>query len=123
MENKTQKTVNKALIVLIQGMVLLYSFVSMLSKVASNFLKSDGFFSFSFLGTFIGMIIGLGVYAILWQIVLKKVDLTVAYANKGLVLLWSLLWSVVFFHEKISWNNVVGVVLVIVGIIMVTKND
>ena len=108
---------------LIQSLVFLYSLVSMLSKIASNVMQSYGFWSFAFIGLFGGMVLCLGVYAILWQQVLKKVDLISAYVHKSTTLLWSLLWSATMFRESIAWNNIVGVIVVIIGIILVTHDD
>ncbi len=106
----------------VQAMVIFYSLLSVLSKVASNYMKTGGLFSFGFLATVFAMFAGLGIYAILWQKVLKRVDLTVAYANKGVGLFWSLFWSVLLFHETVRWNNIAGIIIIVAGIIMVTKN-
>ena len=72
--------------------------------------------SFKFI-LFYGLeVVILGIYAILWQQVIKKYDLSVAYANKAVTLLWALLWSVLLFNEKLKWNHIVGVAIVMVGI-------
>ena len=44
--------------------------------------------------------------------------MSVAYANKAVTLLWALLWSVLIFHEKLQWNHIAGVAIVIVGIVV-----
>lgn len=123
MEQKTKKKTGFRMILLIQSMVFLYSLVSMLSKVASGQLNQHGFFSYQFILLVGTMFVCLGVYAILWQQVLKKVDLTTAYVHKSTTLMWSLLWSVTLFHESIKWNNVVGVLIIVVGIVLVTQDD
>ena len=111
------------MILLIQSMVFLYSLVSMLSKIASGYLGEDGIFSFPFLALFFSMVVGMGIYAILWQQVLKKAELTEAYVHKSMTLFWSLLWAVVLFQETIHWNNIAGIVIVVAGIVLVTKDD
>ena len=44
----------------------------------------------------------LGIYALCWQQVIKRVELSVAYANRAMALLWSLLWAVLLFGEQIT---------------------
>ena len=66
---------------------------------------------------------GIGVYAIFWQRVLKRVDLSVAYANKGIGILWTLVWSTLIFKESITLLNVVGIIVICVGVMVVTMNE
>ena len=65
----------------------------------------------------------LGVYAILWQQMIKRFDLSVAYANRSMAILWSLVWAVVFFHERITINNVLGVLIVLAGTVLVNTDE
>lgn len=118
-----KKKMNFKLTLLIQGIVFLYSLVSMLSKFASGVMENYGFWSYQFILFFGVMVCCLGIYALLWQQILKKVDLIAAYVHKSTTLIWSMLWSVTLFHETIEWNNVVGVLIVVAGIILVTQND
>jgi multidrug transporter EmrE-like cation transporter len=61
----------------------------------------------------------LGVYAILWQQLLKRFDLSIAYANKAMVLLWYMVWAMLIFKEKLVPKNYIGVLIVIAGIICI----
>ena len=61
----------------------------------------------------------LGVYAILWQQIIKRFDLSVAYANRSIALLWSMIWAVLLFHETVTVKNLIGVVIVIAGTMIV----
>ena len=100
--------------ILLQISFLIYSCSSIVAKLASgNEVMSLKFVLFYGLEVVI-----LGVYAILWQQVIKKFELSVAYANKAVTLLWALLWSVLIFHEKLQWNHIAGVAIVIVGIVV-----
>jgi drug/metabolite transporter (DMT)-like permease len=54
---------------------------------------------------------------------LKKFSLFVAYSSKGIVILWGLIWAVLFFQEKIKINNIIGAVIIIIGIVLVSKNE
>ena len=64
----------------------------------------------------------LGVYAILWQQILKKFDLSIAYANKAIGIVWSMVWAVVLFDDTITWKNICGVILVVVGTIILNSD-
>ena len=63
----------------------------------------------------------LGVYAILWQQVIKRFELSVAYANKAITLLWAIVWGVVIFGEKITLGKVAGIILVMIGIFILNS--
>ena len=108
-------TKNKVLSVFfLQGAVLIYSLTTVISKLVSDYkFLSPGFILFYLLDFAV-----LGIYAILWQQLLKRFELSIAYANKAMTLLWSLLWSVVLFAEKITAAKVFGVLLVIAGTII-----
>lgn len=56
------------------------------------------------------------LYAIIWQQVLKKLSLTVAYASKGVGIIYGMMWGVLIFKETITWNMIVGAVLVLIGV-------
>ena len=99
--------------------IVIYSCCSLCSKFASGY----PFLSFDFL-IFYGLsIFILGVYAVLWQLVLKKYELTVAYANKPISMLLSMVWGGLLFHETISWNMVLGAGIILLGIRMVVKDN
>ena len=68
-------------------------------------------------------IVILGVYALLWQQIIKRFDLSVAYANRSIALLWSMLWAVVFFHETVTIQNAIGAAVVIAGTIVVNTDE
>ena len=65
----------------------------------------------------------LGVYAIIWQQLLKKFDVSIAYANKAMGLLWSIVWAILIFNDTITIKNVIGVLIVIIGTIIVNNED
>ena len=104
-------------LVLLQAVVMVYTFATVIGKFAADSAEKQQGMQFLFLyGAEIAV---LGVYAIFWQQMIKKFELSVAYANRGLALLWSLLWAVLFFGEAITLQKVCGVALVIAGIIIV----
>lgn len=106
-------------IVKLQAVVIIYTLASIFAKLASG----EAFFSIKFI-VFIGLELAtLFVYAIAWQQVIKRTYLSVAYANREMYLLWSLLWAAVFFHNKITPANVAGCALVIAGTFLITGED
>ena len=94
-----------------------------MSGVAAKFASKFEFLSIGFITSYGIEIIILGIYAILWQQIIKKIDLSIAYANRSIALMWSMLWAFLFFGENISIKNMIGVIIVIVGTIIVNKND
>lgn len=103
--------------------ILLFSFTSVFSKMASvqynrQGLKSGLLYLFVFL-----MLLNCGVYAIVWQRVIKKFDLHVAYANRSVYLFWSQIWAVLIFQEHLTWNNIIGLLIVFAGVVIVSLND
>ena len=102
-------------ILILQIVVVIYT----LSSVVAKFATGKELFSFSFF-LFYGLeIVILGVYAILWQQMIKKFDLSVAYANRAMALLWSAIWAVVLFHEKLDGKQIAGILLVVLGTVIV----
>lgn len=102
-------------IIFLQLVIVIYT----CSSIAAKFAAAESLLSLRFC-LFYGIeIIILGVYAILWQQIIKRFELSVAYANRAMVLVWSMLWAVLIFHDRITVQNLAGVVLVIVGTVIV----
>lgn len=105
-------------IVLLQGVIVIYTVSSIMSKKAS----ASGGDPLRFL-FFLGMeFAALGVYAILWQQMIKRFELSVAYANRSMAVVWSMVWAVVFFHDTITIQNIAGVVLVVAGTLIINTD-
>ncbi len=105
-------------ILILQAVVVIYTLSSVVAKAATG----KELFSFSFF-LFYGLeIIILGVYAILWQQMIKRFDLSVAYANRAMALLWSALWAVLLFHETLDPKQLAGIALVILGTVIVNTD-
>lgn len=115
---KDKKKIIKNIIIL-QVIILIYT----LSTVTAKFASNEEFLSLKFI-LFYGLeIFILGVYAILWQQIIKKFEISVAYANRAMSLLWSIVWAIVFFGEQITLKNVIGVIIVIIGTIIVNSDE
>lgn len=106
-------------IIILQVIILIYT----LSTVTAKFASNEEFLSLKFI-LFYGLeIFILGIYAILWQQIIKKFEISVAYANRAMSLLWSIVWAIVFFGEQITLKNVIGVIIVIIGTIIVNSDE
>ena len=103
--------------------ILLFSFTSVLSKMASIQYNKNGLQSWILYLLFFLMIVNCGIYALAWQQVIKKFSLTTAYANKSVAILWSQIWAVVIFHERLSVQNIVGIMVVLIGVLVVQQYE
>ena len=117
-EKKLKNQIRIRDIVLLQLIVGIYT----LSGVAAKFASANDFLSMKFILFYGGEIVILGIYAILWQQIIKKFDLSIAYANRAMALLWSMIWAVVFFQENVTIKNIIGVLIVIAGTIIVNSD-
>lgn len=104
---------------LLHVLLFLYSLNGVFSKLASQ----EGFLSKKFIFYYGLTLLGLFIYAILWQQILKKISLTTAFANKGVVIIWGIIWGNLFFAENIKINKLLGIILIIIGIYMVVKEN
>ena len=98
-------------------------FVLSLSGICSKMAAQNQFLSLWWIFWYALVILNLGVYAIVWQQIIKHLPLTTAYANKAIGLVRGILWGIIIFGEQIKWNMIVGAVIVIAGVILVVKSD
>ena len=98
----------------LHGLLVLFSFVAVLNKVAGR----EPFLSFRFLLFYGTSVFILGVYALLWQQIMKRLPLTMAYANKAVTVVWGLLWGWLFFEEKPTVTKIIGAVVIIAGVVL-----
>lgn len=94
-----------------------------LSGVAAKFASNYEFLSWGFICCYGIEILILGIYAILWQQIIKRLELSIAYANRSISLLWSMLWAIFFFQETISFKEIIGVIIVIMGTMIVNREE
>jgi len=104
---------------MLQAVFAVYS----ISSVVAKFASANEMMSFKFI-LFYGLdVLILGIYALLWQQVIKRFELSVAYANKAITLLWALIWGILIFREQISVGKVLGILLVMVGIFILNSGE
>lgn len=95
--------------------ILIFSCSSLCSKLASEF----DIFSWNFILYYGMSILALGIYAVIWQMVLKRLPLSVAYSGKPISMLLSMTYGVILFHEPLTWNMILGAAVILFGIRMV----
>ena len=100
-------------------MLMLYSMSEICSKPAAG----ESFLSVRFCLYYGTVILLLGVYAIGWQQVIKRIPLTTAFANKAVTVVWGLVWGALFFREAVTPGKLLGAVLVIAGVILFERAD
>jgi drug/metabolite transporter (DMT)-like permease len=97
--------------------------VSSLSGVCSKYAAGHDFFSKEFILWYAVIVALMFIYALSWQQILKRVPLTVAYANRPVNLIWGMIWGRFLFHEKITWNMIIGALVIFFGIFLVVTSD
>ena len=100
-------------------LLLLFAGTTVLSKLAAG----EEFLSLLFCLLFGGEFVLLGIYALGWQQILKRLPLTVAYTNKAVTLVWSMVFGVLLFHEQIQLRQIVGCTLAVAGVLLFVKAD
>lgn len=103
----------------LHALLALYSLCSICGKLAAGF----PFMSIGFILSYGGMIAVLGIYAIGWQQVIKRMPLTAAYANKAVAIVWGLVWGFLLFHETVSLGKVIGAAIVLGGVVLFSLAD
>lgn len=105
--------------IILNMLLLVYSMSGILSKKAAGAV----FLSLEFCLYYAGIIALLGLYAIGWQQIIKHLPLTTAFANKAITIVWGILWSVLFFSERITIGKICGVLLVVSGVVLFAIAD
>jgi multidrug transporter EmrE-like cation transporter len=78
-------------------------------------------FSWAYLLWLAGAVAIIGIYALLWQQVLRRIELSTAYMFKGTTLIFTMLFAALLFGESITIPNIVGSVIIITGITLLSR--
>lgn len=100
------------------GINLLYACVGICTKMAA--LQTP--MSWVYMLWFLGAVAIIAIYALLWQQVLRRIELSTAYLFKGTTLIFTMLFAVLLFGEAITLPNILGSVLIIIGITLLAKS-
>ena len=113
--NKNTKT-----ILALNVLLMFFSLGGIFSKLASK----QSFLSLQFILCYGALLFIMFVYAIGWQQVIKRLPLTMAYANRAITIVWGIIWGLLFFNEKLNVGKIIGAVIVIAGVLLyVTESD
>ena len=104
---------------LLHLVLMLYSVSGIFSKLAAQ----TDFLSLPFCLYYGGVLLLLGIYAIAWQQIIKRMPLTTAFANKAMTVVWGMVWGILFFKESLSFGKLVGAALVIAGVVIFGRAD
>ena len=104
-------------IIALVGINMLYACTGICTKMAA---KAEQF-SWSYLLWFGGAVAIIGVYAILWQQVLRRIELGTAYMFKGTTLIFTMLIAALLFGESITIPNIIGSIIIITGITLLAR--
>lgn len=105
-------------IVALVGINMLYACVGICTKKAA--LQSP--MSWWYWLWFAGAVAVIGIYAMLWQQVLKRIELGTAYMFKGTSLIFTMFIAALLFGEAITVPNIIGSVIIIVGIVFLARS-
>lgn len=100
-------------------LLMLYSLTDLFGKLASGFEISDP----RFIASYVAMLFILGIYALGWQQIIKRMPLTTAFSSKAITVLWGLVWGVLFFQEEITPLKVIGVAVIVAGVVLYAHAD
>ena len=114
-----EKAVRAKTLIALHLLLIVYSCSGILSKVAS----SHPFLSMGFIAAYVGIIGLLGIYAICWQQIIKRIPLTTAYANRAVTVVWGMVWGVLVFKESLTPLQVIGGLIVLVGVAVYALAD
>lgn len=106
-------------IILLHGLLMFYSVCGICSKSAASY----PLFSIKFCVLYGIMVMVLGIYAIGWQQIIKRLPLTTAYANRAVTIIWGLVWGYFFFGENITPGKITGILLIVCGIVIYALSD
>lgn len=112
-----QVKTNSALYLALIGANLVYACTTICTKMASQ----QDVLSSPYLLWIAGAAAVMGLYALLWQQIINRMPVSTAYMFKGTSLVFVLLISVLLFGEVITKTNVIGSLIIIVGIVLYAK--
>ena len=115
---KTSKSEKKTFLYL-QLLLLIYSLGGVFSKFASTY----PFASMGYITCYGFVLLILVVYAIGWQQIIKRLPLVTAYASKAVTVILGLMWGMLLFKEHITFPNVMGAIVIIIGILLVVSGE
>jgi len=103
------------IVVLLHILFFFFSISGALGKYASR----EEFFSLNFILLYGASLVIMFGYSIFWQVVLQKTSLVMAYSNRGMVVIWGIMWGALLFGESLNFATVLAALLIVAGIAVV----
>ena len=100
-------------------LLILYSLGGICSKKAAG----ESFLSVGFFFYYILLLLILATYALGWQQIIKVLPLSTAFANKAIIVIWSFVWGILLFNEDITFEKLLGISFIIIGIVLFSYAD
>ncbi|MBR3696983.1 MAG: EamA family transporter [Clostridia bacterium] len=99
-------------------------FIYMIYPISSVFMKYATIVNQNFykLVLFSLSIITLVLFSLLYQKLLKNIDLVKSYIFKSTTIIWTMVYGCFIFKEKLKINHVFGIIIIIIGIILCIYN-
>ena len=97
---------------------MIYACVGICTKMAA--LQPTG--SWPYLLWFGGAVAIIALYALLWQQVLRRIELSTAYMFKGTTLIFTMLIAALLFGEHITTANIIGSLIIVTGIVLLARS-
>lgn len=105
--------------VLAFGIFFIYSLSSVFSKIAGT----SQFGSLKFIVCYMGVIGVMGIYALIWQQMLKKYPLSDIFLYKSTTIIWGSFFGWILFQETISLKKWAGILLIVIGIYLINQKE
>lgn len=111
----------KYVVLILYVSAFIFSFAGVITKWMGMVAKSEQIISIKMFCLSVILASVYIIYAIIWQYVLKYMSLTMAYMIKSTTIIWSIVWAKLFFNQKLTGFNLVGILLLIIGINILQK--
>ena len=104
--------------VVLHILLVIFSAGSVCSKLAGQQTSLTGFVL-----CYGAMLLALGIYAIGWQQVIKRLPLTTAYANKAVTVVWGIVFGALVFGESITPRKLLAACVIAAGVVLYSTAD
>ena len=106
-------------------LIILHIFLAVYSMtgIASKMAAQNEFLSFGFIFYYGLVLLGLFIYAVAWQQIIKRMPLITAYANRGVTVIWGIIWGYLIFSEEITVRKIIGAAIIISGVVLIVTAD
>ena len=94
-----------------------------LSDVCSKYAAGAGFFDVAFFLFYGLMLAFLGIYALGWQQIIKRMPLSSAFANRAVTIVWGIFWGAMLFGEDVTPGKLAGAAIIMAGIVLFAHAD